>query len=82
MKRKIINIDEKKCTGCGLCIPNCREGAIRIIDGKARLAGDALCDGLSACLGHCPEGAITIEDSKKAVPFKEAIISIRGELLK
>jgi len=62
MKRNIITIDEEKCTGCGLCIPNCPEGAIQIIDGKARLVSDLLCDGLGACLGHCPEDAITIEE--------------------
>lgn len=61
-KRKIIKIDEKKCTGCGLCIPNCPEGAIQIIDGKAHLISDLFCDGLGVCLGHCPEGAITIEE--------------------
>ncbi len=60
--RKIIKIDEKKCNGCGLCIPNCPEGAIQIIDGKARLISDLFCDGLGACLGHCPQGAITIEE--------------------
>ncbi len=62
MKRKVIKIDEKKCTGCGLCIPNCPEGAIQIIDNKARLISDLFCDGLGACIGHCPEGAITIEE--------------------
>jgi Pyruvate/2-oxoacid:ferredoxin oxidoreductase delta subunit len=62
MKRNIITIDEEKCTGCELCIPNCPEGAIQIIDGKARLVSDLLCDGLGACLGHCPEDAITIEE--------------------
>jgi Pyruvate/2-oxoacid:ferredoxin oxidoreductase delta subunit len=62
MKRNIIIIDEEKCTDCGLCIPNCPEGAIQIIDGKARLMSDLLCDGLGACLGHCPEDAITIEE--------------------
>lgn len=62
MKRQIIKIDEDKCTGCGLCIPNCPEGAIQIIDGKARLISDLLCDGLGACLGHCPEGAIEVEE--------------------
>ena len=60
MKRKIIEIDEDKCNGCGLCIPNCPEGAIQIIDNKARLISDLFCDGLGACLGHCPEGAITV----------------------
>ena len=58
--RKIIKIDEEKCTGCGLCIPNCVEGALQIIDGKARLVKDAYCDGLGACIGECPEGAITL----------------------
>lgn len=62
MKRKIIKIDEEKCTGCGLCIPNCPEGAIQIIDDKARLVSDIMCDGLGACLGHCPEDAITVEE--------------------
>ncbi|MEM0466990.1 MAG: 4Fe-4S binding protein [Candidatus Thermoplasmatota archaeon] len=61
-KRKIITINEKKCTGCGLCIPNCPEGALQIIDGKARLISDIFCDGLGACIGHCPEGAITVEE--------------------
>lgn len=61
-KRKIIKIDEVKCTGCGKCIPNCPEGALRIIDGKARMISDLFCDGLGACIGHCPEGAITIEE--------------------
>jgi NAD-dependent dihydropyrimidine dehydrogenase PreA subunit len=62
MKRKIIIINEQKCTGCGVCIPNCPEGAIQIIDDKARLVSDFMCDGLGACLGHCPEGAISIEE--------------------
>jgi ferredoxin len=62
MKRQIIQIDEEKCTGCGLCIPGCPEGAILLIDGKARLVSDLFCDGLGACLGHCPEGAITVEE--------------------
>jgi len=61
-KRKIIKIDEEKCNGCGLCIPNCPEGALQIIDDKARLISDLFCDGLGACIGHCPEGAINIEE--------------------
>ncbi len=61
-KRKIIKIDESKCDGCGLCIPNCPEGAIQVIDGKARLISDLFCDGLGACLGHCPKDAITTEE--------------------
>ncbi len=59
--REIIKIDEEKCTGCGICIPNCPEGALQIIDEKARMISDLFCDGLGACIGHCPEGAITIE---------------------
>jgi len=70
MKREIITIDEEKCTGCELCIPNCPEGAIQIIDGKARLISDLFCDGLGACIGHCPEGAITIE-KREAEPYDE-----------
>ena len=59
--RKIVRIDEEKCNGCGLCVPSCAEGAIRIIDGKARLVKEQYCDGLGACLGECPQDAITIE---------------------
>ena len=70
MKRNIIKIDEEKCTGCGLCIPNCPEGAIQIIDNKARLVSDLMCDGLGACLGHCPEGAIEIEE-REAEEYNE-----------
>ena len=62
MEREIIKIDEDLCNGCGLCVPNCHEGALQIIDGKARLISDLFCDGLGACLGHCPQGAITIEE--------------------
>src|SRR3989344_1530448 len=68
--RQIITIDEDKCNGCGLCIPNCPEGALRMIDGKARLLSDLFCDGLGACIGHCPQGAITIE-KREAMPDDE-----------
>lgn len=70
MKRNIIEIDEPKCDGCGLCIPECPEGAIQIIDGKARLISDLFCDGLGACLGHCPQGAITVIE-REAEPYDE-----------
>ena len=70
-KRKIIKINEEKCNGCGLCIPNCPEGALQIIDGKARLISDIFCDGLGACIGHCPQGAITTEE-RNTKPYDEA----------
>ncbi len=71
IKRKIIKIDEEKCDGCGLCIPNCPEGALQIVDGKAKLVKESFCDGLGACLGECPNGALTIEE-KEAEEFDDA----------
>jgi ferredoxin len=78
-KRKIIKINEKKCNGCGLCIPNCPEGALQIIDKKARLISDLFCDGLGACIGHCPEGAIDIEE-REAEPYDER--KVMGNIVK
>ncbi|HME53375.1 MAG TPA: 4Fe-4S binding protein [Candidatus Lokiarchaeia archaeon] len=69
-KRDIITIDEEKCTGCGTCASGCPEGAIQIIDDKARLVSDIFCDGLGACIGTCPENAITIE-KRDAEPYDE-----------
>ena len=62
--RKIIRIDEEKCNGCGICVPSCAEGAIQVIDGKARLVAEKYCDGLGACLGECPEGALQVVDAE------------------
>ena len=72
MLRDILKIDEEKCNGCGLCVPNCHEGALQVIDGKVRLVSELMCDGLGACIGHCPENAITIEKRESQpydVPF-------------
>lgn len=75
MLRDILKIDEEKCNGCGLCVPNCHEGALQVIDGKVRLVSELMCDGLGACLGYCPEDAITIE-KREAQPYDEiAVIS-------
>jgi NAD-dependent dihydropyrimidine dehydrogenase PreA subunit len=71
MKRQIIHIDADKCNGCGNCVPDCPEGAIQMIDGKARLISDIFCDGLGACIGNCPTGAITTEE-REAEAYDEA----------
>lgn len=73
MIREIVRIDEGKCDGCGLCVPACAEGAIKIIDGKAKLLAENLCDGLGACLGHCPQDAIIIE-KRNAEDFDEQAV--------
>ncbi|MBM4093695.1 MAG: 4Fe-4S dicluster domain-containing protein [Planctomycetes bacterium] len=77
--RNLVKIDERKCDGCGLCIVDCPEGALAIIDGKARVVRESLCDGLGACLGACPQGAITIEQREAEAFDEQAVERHRAE---
>ncbi|MDR2509670.1 MAG: 4Fe-4S ferredoxin, partial [Spirochaetaceae bacterium] len=82
MKRTVVKIDENICNGCGSCVEGCHEGALQIIDGKARIINEIFCDGLGACIGECPVGAIQYEE-KETEPYDEYAVmerlALKGE---